>query len=1417
MAAVYNVHAAAIGPFEGIDHLLQVLDHSWSRPLRLRLLQLLHALLLPAATKATGATVPTAIRAARANGYALLSASLSPSSWVRGGGGGGGGGVGSRTSSGLHTNVGGCGGAAVQLLVELLATCHELPPAAAALRGAGHGGSGGGHAGTPGTGGGGQRQQRLEGATPGQVMRLAATAHEDGPREWFWYPRGVVEGAVEAAGFNAVIAAAVITSAGPGDRLDPETAPTDASGRAGPLSKSELRWLHARWRFTPSTLVWAPGMGGPTPVREVRELRWWLSSDSVTSMNAPGGVDAGVNKSVDGAGAEAAAQLPRLALSLLRGLARLQAAVNPVSGAHLSPPPRAHQLLASPACLPHLCQALLARDPDLVDGAARLLREVLAPQEGDAAGHGGDGAAAPPGASLPASDGSPAPGGSIGSALSRLYLTGALYFALAYTGSNLGGVSALLRVCHLRQAFRGMPKQGDSGLPLRVRSYLGHALPESLLYVLEARGAPHFAAALGGDADTPELVWGHGMRTGRLVPQLTQHLGDFPARLGQRWGQAWDYAPLPPVVYLELEDAMWCHRYYLHALADEARFPAWPIQEHVQLLQALLAAWREERARTPLEMSEPDACALLGVTPAANGVDEEDMRRAYRVAARKYHPDKNPDPGAREAFLRVQLAYERLQAGTRGGQGPQAWRLALIVRCQVLLYRRHGRSVLQPYKYAGYPLLLEALAQWAPPTPADSPEGLAPLPPKTLPPEGLELAGACAELAWLTCTASQRNADELLRAGGLPSMAALLASLAIAVPGLGPPTGLPPVDEEGGPSAELRQLLECGREALTLEEEAAAGVEAATEAGGGTAPGSRALWTAASAAAAGPPDAVASTLASVLRCIAVMAATGPDALSAFEGHSQLLRTLLRVCSLGAPTLLASVDAAIVGLGFLAASAPLQERLLGEFAALGHLLPLLLGYDATLPPEVTAAFVLPFSTLPPTLPSTLASTPSARADAAAAVAGAPPPLAQPGAALTVGDTLISILDTPLSRGSVPVARTYHSMATAQVLARLAGALPPPHATPPCAPAAAALSALLTPPLASRLTAASSDAAKLLRLLAKGGSVEAPDAIWNPGMRSDLLALCAGMRKSGSVDPGALAAWVHPCVAGELVVGGVYVRVYVRQPGGPLPGTPDAFCKALVGFLFERLVSDPPKGDPLALLDEAAAGVAGGGGGRDAQAAATASDGSRRSSSGTASQRSAVGELVTSCAALRLLLDSQPRLLGLMSHPSAVAPVAACMLPACMLPISEAGGASGGAGEIGMASARTLAADALAFGALQLAAAPGSGTPVALMLQGLLPSGVASCLMEGDGDAAVAQLAREVETPEVVWSPALRAAAAARVGTLADAARALQAKGTLDVPTDSLRGDVGAAGDGTGGELYCGGVYVRLYLKVGVGGV
>lgn len=52
-------------------------------------------------------------------------------------------------------------------------------------------------------------------------------------------------------------------------------------------------------------------------------------------------------------------------------------------------------------------------------------------------------------------------------------------------------------------------------------------------------------------------------------------------------------------------------------------------------LQSLLAEWRSELSRQPLALSETDACAVLGLRPAAGeAIGEEELRRAYRNLAR---------------------------------------------------------------------------------------------------------------------------------------------------------------------------------------------------------------------------------------------------------------------------------------------------------------------------------------------------------------------------------------------------------------------------------------------------------------------------------------------------------------------------------------------------------------------------------------------------------------------------------------------------------------------------------------------------------------------------------------------------------------------------------------------------------------
>lgn len=63
-----------------------------------------------------------------------------------------------------------------------------------------------------------------------------------------------------------------------------------------------------------------------------------------------------------------------------------------------------------------------------------------------------------------------------------------------------------------------------------------------------------------------------------------------------------------------------------------------------------------------------DPYKLLGVAKEAS---QAEIKKAYYQLAKKYHPDQNKDPNAREKFVEIQSAYEILSDANKRAQFDQ--------------------------------------------------------------------------------------------------------------------------------------------------------------------------------------------------------------------------------------------------------------------------------------------------------------------------------------------------------------------------------------------------------------------------------------------------------------------------------------------------------------------------------------------------------------------------------------------------------------------------------------------------------------------------------------------------------------------------------------------------------------------------
>ncbi|MEF9968074.1 MAG: J domain-containing protein [Longicatena sp.] len=65
-----------------------------------------------------------------------------------------------------------------------------------------------------------------------------------------------------------------------------------------------------------------------------------------------------------------------------------------------------------------------------------------------------------------------------------------------------------------------------------------------------------------------------------------------------------------------------------------------------------------------------DPYRTLGI---ASNASEDEVKKAYRTMAKKYHPDVNKDPGAEERFIEIQNAYQQIMDAKKRGDSGNFW------------------------------------------------------------------------------------------------------------------------------------------------------------------------------------------------------------------------------------------------------------------------------------------------------------------------------------------------------------------------------------------------------------------------------------------------------------------------------------------------------------------------------------------------------------------------------------------------------------------------------------------------------------------------------------------------------------------------------------------------------------------------
>lgn len=416
------------------------------------------------------------------------------------------------------------------------------------------------------------------------------------------------------------------------------------------LSFLDLKEQFQEGKITAETKCWAQGYNTWNKICQIAQLKWTLVAEGNSIFHEN--------------------DLTILILNVLIKVCEAYPSRGP-DDSIIRPMPKVKQILSHDNCLPHLIHLLLTFDPVIVEKIATLVHLIMQDNP----------------------------------RISLLYQTGLFYFILMYTGSNILPISRLLHLTHMKQSF----KSDDTSQTVLQRSILGQLLPEAMVCYLENYGPEDFSKVFLGEYDTPEVIWNSEMRR-FMIERIAAHIVDFSPRLLSNVRAIYQYCPIPPIRYSQLENELFCNIYYLKNLCDTKRFGDWKIKEPVTLLKNILEIWKVEIEKKPNTMQLEDALDILGIKDydgLLSGAQFESLiRKRYYQQAQMYHPDKNPN--GRDMFEKVNEAYYFLCSGNHKTSGPDPQNIILILKAQSILFSRHGQELHQ-YKYAGYPMLLKTL------------------------------------------------------------------------------------------------------------------------------------------------------------------------------------------------------------------------------------------------------------------------------------------------------------------------------------------------------------------------------------------------------------------------------------------------------------------------------------------------------------------------------------------------------------------------------------------------------------------------------------------------------------------------------------------------------------------------------------